>query len=228
MNKLVKDALILFVITLVAGLALGAVEGITREPIARAEENTKAAAFKSLYPDAVSYETDSAFDPEAAIAVAEKDLPEAGIASWAQASGSVYFSEHVFAKDASGNVIGDIFTVTNKKSYGGAVTLSVGISPEGLAGFMITDISDTPGLGMKATEPKFGDQFKGLPVTLLNASKDAGASSGSTDANSSATAGVEGVMDIQAISGATITSKAVTNAIDAAIAYYMSVNGGAN
>ena len=37
MNKIIKNALILMAITLVAGLLLGTVYGITKEPIAQAE-----------------------------------------------------------------------------------------------------------------------------------------------------------------------------------------------
>lgn len=208
MNKLVKDALILTLITLVAGLALGAVEGITKAPIAAAEENTKRAAYETLFPDAASFEEDTAFDGVAAIAVAEEAVPAVVGGDWP--SGSVSIDAHVAALDASGNAMGDIFTVTNKKSYGGSITLSVGISSEGtLTGYMLTDISDTPGLGMKAKEPKFMDQFSGLTANILSVVK--------------ATPGED---QIEAISGATITSRAVTNAVDAAVAYYNSVNGG--
>lgn len=207
MNKLIKDALILTVITLVAGVALGLVEGITREPIARAEEQTTKEAYESLFPDASSFEA-LEFDADAAIQKAEETVPETVGSDWP--SGSVSINALTDALDGSGQSIGKIITVTNKKSYGGSVTLSVGISNEGqITGYKITDISDTPGLGMKATESDFMSRFVNIPASIYKVTKQ-----------------VPGENEIQAISGATITSRAVINSVDAAVAYYELLNGG--
>ena len=46
MNKIVKNTLILTAITVVSGLLLGVVYGITKEPIAEAQENTKQEAYR--------------------------------------------------------------------------------------------------------------------------------------------------------------------------------------
>ena len=48
MNKIVKNTLILTVITVVAGLLLGVVYGVTKDPIAKAQENAKQEAFRSV------------------------------------------------------------------------------------------------------------------------------------------------------------------------------------
>ena len=80
-----------------------------------------------------------------------------------------------------------------------------------LNGYSITDISETAGLGMKAKEDAFMSQFTGIPAQMLEVTKSA------------KTADTE----IEAISGATITSKAVTYGIDAGLAYYNSLVGGA-
>lgn len=84
----------------------------------------------------------------------------------------------------------------------------VGITADGnISGVKIGNHSETPGLGSKASEPTFKDQFKGkgtdksLTVVKGNASND---------------------NDIAAISGATITSKAVTSGVNAAIDLYKS------
>ena len=53
-----KDALILFAITLVAGACLGGVYGVTKEPIAIAEQKAKEAAFRTVLPDAASFDID--------------------------------------------------------------------------------------------------------------------------------------------------------------------------
>ena len=46
MNSLVKDALKLVIITVVAGLVLGAVYGITKKPIADQEAKAQMEAYK--------------------------------------------------------------------------------------------------------------------------------------------------------------------------------------
>ena len=48
MNKIVKNTLILTAITVVAGLLLGVVYGVTKDPIAKAQEKAKQEAFRSV------------------------------------------------------------------------------------------------------------------------------------------------------------------------------------
>ena len=57
MKKIVKDALVLFAITLVAGILLGVVYQITLDPIAKANENAKEKAYKAVLSEADSFET---------------------------------------------------------------------------------------------------------------------------------------------------------------------------
>ena len=52
MKKIVKDALVLFAITLVAGILLGVVYQITLDPIAKANENAKEKAYKAVLAEA--------------------------------------------------------------------------------------------------------------------------------------------------------------------------------
>ena len=52
MNKIIKNTLILTVITLVAGLGLGFVYEITKEPIAQAKDAEKKAAWQAVFPEA--------------------------------------------------------------------------------------------------------------------------------------------------------------------------------
>ena len=56
MNKLIKDALALTAITVVSGLLLGLVYGITEEPIARQQEKAQMEAYQEVFPDAESFE----------------------------------------------------------------------------------------------------------------------------------------------------------------------------
>ena len=80
--------------------------------------------------------------------------------------------------------------------------LSVGLKEDGtITGIEFLEINDTPGLGLKAKEPAFKDQFTGKNAQSLSVTK-----SGNADDT-----------QINAISGATITSRATTNAVNAAL-----------
>ena len=52
MNKIIKNALILTIITLVAGLGLGFVYEITKDPIAQAQDSAKKEAWQQVFPEA--------------------------------------------------------------------------------------------------------------------------------------------------------------------------------
>lgn len=69
MNKIVKNTLILTAITVVAGLLLGVVYGVTKDPIAKAQEEAKQEAFRSVLSDAETFESDTEFDADAASAL---------------------------------------------------------------------------------------------------------------------------------------------------------------
>ena len=175
MNALIKDALKLVIITVVAGLVLGAVYGITKGPIADQEAKAQMEAYKTVFPKA---------------------------------------SDAVEAVDASGEALGYIFNITTSKGYGGDIQLTVGIQSDGtVSGYSVLSISETAGLGMKAKDdPSWGKQFAGKKVESFSVVKD-GSGSGD-DAK------------IDAISGATITSKAVTGAMNSCLAYFQSLEGG--
>lgn len=115
------------------------------------------------------------------------------------------------AYDESGNVIGYVFSTTTK-SYGGDISCMVGIScaDSKITGVELTSINDTPGLGMKATGEDFLSQYIGRGANIgVNKNQK-------TDT------------EIQAISGATITSKAVTTAVNQAFSAYEAIKAGGN
>lgn len=120
-------------------------------------------------------------------------------------SKGVEVSEIYEAKDASGNVVGYTLKVL-PSGYGGTIELMVGIdSAKGqVSGINVVSNSETAGLGAKSTDPEFSDQYKGKPLEELSVLKN----------------GTPGDTEIKAISGATITSTAVTNGVDAAIEVY--------
>ena len=193
MNKsIIKDALILFVITLIAGFGLGAVHQITAEPIEKANYNIQQEAYKTVFPDAAKFVDMDGFDSDAAT----KIVSDAGYPDTIEGC--------VLAEDNSGNTLGYVITVTDPNSYGGNVTFSLGITEDGtLNGYSITSINDTPGLGMKAKEPSFYEQYEGVQTSQFYVSKDGGDGE-----------------PIDAISGATITSRAMTGAVNEALGYF--------
>lgn len=198
MKGILKDTFVLFIITLVAGLCLGGVHDITLEPIAKAQQAAATATYKEVYPDAADFkETDELTEKVASSAAG---LEEQGF-------GKVRIDGAMEAVDESGAVIGYLITSTSSESYGGDVKISVGITADGtVTGVGFLAISDTPGLGMKAKEPAFKDQFNGKAAQTFEVTKTA----------------ASGDAQIQAISGATITSNAVTNAVNAAVYFYTS------
>ena len=108
----------------------------------------------------------------------------------------------VVAEAEDGSVLGYLITASSTEGYNGLVQISVGITSEGnLAGLGFLSISETPGLGMKASEPEFKGQFTGKAAQTLEVTKTAPSADN----------------QIQAISGATYTSNAVTGAANAAI-----------
>ncbi len=208
MKKLVYDCIKLVIITAVAGLALGVVYSVTKEPIAAGEAKKQQEAYESIFPDADSFEDVEGFSEEAASAVIEKfDNPIDG-------HGGDKITEAVTACDASGEAIGYIFNVTTSQGYGGDIEFTLGIESDGtLCGYSILSIGETAGLGMKAKDdPDWGTQFDGIPGTAFDVVKDGSGSSDDTKIN--------------AISGATITSKAMTGAVNSCVAYFQTLEGG--
>ena len=84
---------------------------------------------------------------------------------------------------------------TCKDGYGGEITLMVGFKTDKktVISYKVLAASETPGLGMKLKTPEFADQFRGKDGRALKVKKDGG--------------------EIEAITSATITSRAVCRAI---------------
>lgn len=156
--------------------------------------------------------------------IAENTLLEQNAAKQEVLSDATYFAEvenaekpdmvkAVFeGKDSSGNVIGWCVSVA-PFGYGGELDLMVGILPDGtVSGMKVVSHSETAGLGAKASEPEFSDKFKEKPA----------------DGNLAVIKSGEPKEDeIVALSGATITSKAVTNGVNAAAEAVALLKGGA-
>ena len=198
MNKIIKNAAILTAITLVSGLLLGLVYEITKNPIAVSQEQAKQNAYKQVLSDAKELKEEKDFDTKKA----EEALKTAGVSG-------CYVKGAAEALDANGKTLGYVVTTVSKEGYGGEIEISVGILSDGTVnGIEILSINETAGLGMKAAEPAFKDQFRNVKTEKFEVKKD----------NPSG--------NVDALSGATITSRAVTSAVNAGLAYYQNVLGG--
>lgn len=192
MNKILKNTIILTAITLISGLALGLVYEITKEPIAQAQDAAKKEAWQAVFPEAEL----SDFAPTDVDAdIASQVVSDLGIKASIDEVCTV-----------EGATPGYVITTTDSEGYGGDIQITVGITEDGTVnGVSILSISETAGLGMKATEPSFYEQYEGVQTEKFAVAKDGG----------------EGE-PIDAISGATITTRAVTGAVNAALGYYQS------
>ena len=193
-KSMIKNALILFAITLVAGVLLGLVYQVTKDPIAYQEKLAQDKANQSVFAAA------STFDDVA--------LDEAGAAAVSENFTGVTVESVKEAKDASGTGLGYVIQVKSK-GYGDFITYTAGITNEGnVNGISIIKIAETPGLGMNA-EKVIVPQFADKTATGFTVVKNGQLS--------------DPAMQIEAISGATITSRAVTNGVDAAVSYFENV-----
>lgn len=201
-KKIIHDALILTAFTLVLGFVLGLVYEITKEPIAAADAATAQAAYQKVFEDAVTFEAYADFDEETATSI----MDEYGY--------SDEIEDVQVAMDGSGNTLGYVVTVTAKDASQANITFSVGITNDGIInGYSITSIAETPGLGDKAGKKEFSSQFAGKQVDSFNVVKQAPSADN----------------EIEAISGATITSKAMANGVNACITYFQNaLEGGAS
>ena len=118
-------------------------------------------------------------------------------------------------KTAGDEVAGYAVSVTTADGFDGNITLAVGIAPDGAVnGISFTELHETPGMGMRVDEDAFKGQFAGknVPAFVLNKA------GGSTEDN-----------QIDTVSGASTTSGAVVNAVNAALDFFhTTVKGGSD
>ncbi len=186
-KNMLKDAFVLLVITLIAGLALGFVYELTKEPIRVQKEKAIQKACQAVFGQAESFEM-LKYEPAALLT---EELKEKGVTI-----GTVFV-----ALDNSGNQMGYVVETSTSEGYGGNITLYTGITKDGiLNGISILSIAETPGLGMNA-QSVLVPQFENVPATIFTYTK-----TGSTKDS-----------EIDAISGATITTEAIVNAVNGGV-----------
>ncbi|MDO4455031.1 MAG: RnfABCDGE type electron transport complex subunit G [Eubacteriales bacterium] len=203
MKKIIKDTFVLMAITLVSGLLLGMVYEVTKDPIKKQEEEQKIEACQKVFEDAETFE--KLEDQEAAEQMMAESLKKADL------EGKVQIDEALKAVSKDGNTLGAVMQITSKEGYGGDICFTVGIQNDGTVnGISILSISETAGLGMKADTEEFRNQFSGKKVDAFTYTKTGAAAEN----------------EIDAISGATVTTNAVTNGVNAGLSFFRTLSEG--
>lgn len=109
-----------------------------------------------------------------------------------------------FVGRQAGQFVGAAFETVSSEGYGGDIVIMVGVAADGtVRAIKILDAKETPGLGAKIDGDEFKDQFKGLSVgeTKWAVRKDQG--------------------ELDAITAATISSRAVVSAVKKGLDVYI-------
>ncbi len=184
----VRIVIAICLIAIVSGALLGAVYAITKDPIRETEERKKQESYQAVLPDADTYEEKEFSESE------KKALEDSGISG-------VTLESRVLAKKGN-DITGQIWIVTSHEGYAGDIRMAVGLKEGKVSGVEMLKIGETTGLGMEARDnPAFTAQYREKQVEQFKVVKTEPAAED----------------EIQAISGATITSKAVTNAVNAVL-----------
>ena len=199
-NSIIYTVISIFLIGTISGLALGAVHDITKKPIEETAEKNKKEAFAEVFPGDYSYVEDENID-----------IDEANSEADGLYSAKADIDEIIEVKSGD-TVVGHILIVTAHDGYAGDVQMAIGIDSDCvITGVNMLTIKETTGLGMEAKDdPDFTAQYVGKEVDSFAVTK-----TGATADN-----------EINAISGATITSKAVTNAVNKALIFAKMYLGG--
>ena len=204
LQRIPRPVVVLAVITLIAGVALSGVFAMTKDTIEEQRRQANAASYQVVCPNATVFENDRELD----LAVAELDGKTYGMTF-----GRCTINDIVVGKDDDGEIVGYVVSVTTSDGFEGNITLSLGIEPDGrTCGIAYTELNETPGMGMRCAEPAFQDQFNGRTSRKFVLNK--GDSIPTEDT-------------IDTVSGASTTSGAVVNAVNAGLDFfYNTVKGG--
>ncbi len=182
MKEIVKLGIVLFVVCLIAGVALSSVNGITEPVIIQQRLVKDELARKEVLPNAESFEK----------------VAEGYESTITLNSGVVVPVVEVYRGLAEGKTIGFVIKTT-PGGYGGGVEVVTGLAVDGvISGVRVGTHQETPGLGAKSTLPEYYKQYDGKMAATVAVNK--------TSASD---------IEVQAIAGATITSKAVTAGVNA-------------
>ncbi|MGN0167764.1 MAG: FMN-binding protein [Acetatifactor sp.] len=191
-KMMLKEAGILFGITLIAGLLLGFVFELTKEPRRLQQEKAIQEACIAVFPKAQEQGIELTFEQL-------QTVPTEGLMSELTGKhvepGAVYKA----CTKTDGSFYGVVVEATSTEGYGGDIVLYVGVGADGTVnGVSILELNETAGLGMEAPNVLV-PQFAGKKVDSFVYTK----TGAKPDSN-----------EVDAITSATITTKAVTEAVN--------------
>jgi len=195
-----KNIIVLFVVALLSVSILAVLNQVTMDPIARAEESARQEAYMAAY--------------DGADEIVDVDNFDELLKHFEPYQNSAVTINAVLEARKGGEKAGYVFDVSSHNGYGGDVQIAVGISNEGEIVNLktVSAANETPGLGARSTEDEFQAQFSGLSALVPVDFSKTGAN---RDNN-----------EYDAISGATITTTAVKEAVNEAIALFNSMEKG--
>lgn len=198
-GTLLKNILVLVIITAVAGGILGLVNEATKEPIQKLAEEKTSIACKAVFADASTFvELENFTMEQAALVLAQDGYENADIST-------VYK-----ALDENDELLGYTITIVTHEGYSGDIEFMIGVGLDGtIHNMSLISINETPGLGMNAEE-EYLPQIVEIKADSLEYTK-----TGTVSSN-----------QVNAISGATITTNALTNGINAGLSYFRSIDIG--
>ena len=191
-----KLGLILFVISAVAACALALTNYVTAGTIEEMNIQANTVARQEVLPDATDFEEVPVEDVAKIAEEINMETPEELL--------------EVYIGTNNGEVVGYTVKTGPTSGYSGEVQVLTGISSDGvISGITIIKHNETPGLGALATG-EWNDQFTGK-----SAAEELVVVKGTAK---------EGSNEIQAITGSTITSKAVTEGVNTSIQVYQTLS----
>ena len=184
MRDIVELVVVLTAICLISALGLAKVYDITKEPIALQKRIAKMQAVEAVLPPHDNEPDQHTVDITSQTAAGKEDTVV------------------VYRGMQDGRVTGLAFEMASM-GFGGPITLMLGLYTDGtIQGVEITDMTETPGLGARITEPDFKRQFQGksLQANRIRLKKDGG--------------------DLDQITGASISPRAVVQAVRNGLEWY--------
>lgn len=192
-----KPAIILCVITLIAGAALSGVYALTKDAIEEQKLIAEAESYRAVCPEAEEFSSDETLD---------EIVKALGESVYGTDFGKVHINKAIVGKNAAGETVGYVIRVTTRDGFDGDISMSVGFGLDGtVLGVEFTEINETAGMGMLCAEPEFKDQFKGTLVDRFILNKAGGSTAPE---------------EIDSVSGASISSGAIVNAVNAAMDFF--------
>ncbi len=217
-NSFVLDAIILCIITLVLGAVLAGVYTITKAPIEQAQKKADDEACQVVIKDIQSAKVADADASEVDNANAFMEKNQLNAAAGSVENPEDPYSNYVIIDTVKKIVVdnqvrGNVYIAKARKGYGGNISFVIGVCDKTISGIEITEQSETAGLGANCES----DEYKGR-YAYSN-----GISYPSDDTlpmyYKAGTSPSEEGKQIEAMSGATVTSRAIANAVKGILLY---------